>query len=621
MRIGLVVPDMDPAHGRGGGIASYGRSLGRGLLDEGHEVHIFTRPAAKRGAHLFPAGVAVHFIDEFANPSPEIREIFASCGDNLAWSYALGDYLIRGAGSLSLDVLEGPDFVAPLFFLQLRKLLDPRSFPAPVVIRLHSFAEKPAGYGRAEPFARPAYVMDHAELFSAGAAQGLVATNRFTRGLVCRSLGIRESSVPCAALPVDLPAARPLKARRESWRLVFAGRLEHRKGPDLLIRAALPLLERYPLLDIRLIGADRSTGKDGSMLARLRGSVPPAHRERFRFVGPLTLPELRRELRSAAAAVIPSRFDNSPYVGLEAILAGCPLIASGAAGYSDILVHRRSGLICDPDVESLSAAVGLFLGMSPEERAAMAAAALSRARRLCDPALIARGQVDFYRGVIARNERTRLPSFFPFRDRRPRSRGARPQAACASRPSTVSVIEGCRTAASKNRAARAAAGDYLVFAADGAAPSPGYLRRAARALDSNPELGFVSPWRRGLAPLVFEFPAALLEPLADPTAMVRRRAFEDAGGFAAGRDLWVSICERGWGGATLADSIELDSSATGDDGEAAPLGRPRLMRRFQEEASRMRAAGFPREKAAPFDVERARLALGLWKDSVRRDYD
>jgi glycosyltransferase involved in cell wall biosynthesis len=613
---------MDPTGGKGGGVASYGRRVTEALLAQGHEVHVFTRPFAANAERPRRSRAVIHSIDEREHRSPAVREILDSYRENLAWSYALHDYLIRRGPELDLDVLEGPDFAAPLFFLQLRKIAEPESFPAPIVLRLHGLGREMRGYGHTDGFDRASYALDHAETFSVAAAQGLIGTSRFIRGLISRRLGLDESKIPFIPLPLGT-ASRPIPGRspRERNRLLFIGRLEPRKGPDLLIEAVKPWLDRHPKLEVRLAGIDTLSQGGRSMLSHLRGLIPAQDRSRFRFLGPRSPREIERELRSCALMVVPSRFDNLPYVCLEAIAAGCPVISTDSCGLPEILRHGRSGLICKPRAASLSKALGRFFSMTRRKRAAMSSAARVEARRLCAPEIVARKQASFYRDVIRRKERTRLPRFFPFRDRVSARLAARPRAARSSKPGTVAVIGARLAAAAKNAAARAASADYLVFLREGEKPDRDFLHRAAKALDSNPELGFISPWPRGGAPLIFEFPWSLVERMAPVSSMVRRRAFEDAGGFAPGRDLYVSICERGWGGIPLVDALRPGAAPAGGPKARPTRGNARLLRRFRKDVALLSASIARSKKAATFDMKKARLALALWKESLRQAYD
>src|SRR5690606_33430716 len=66
--------------------------------------------------------------------------------------------------------------------------------------------------------------------------------------------------------------------------ILFFGRLERRKGPDLLARAALRPLADRPDLRVRFIGGDTSTGPgQSSMRAHLQRLVKD-HAQNFAFV-------------------------------------------------------------------------------------------------------------------------------------------------------------------------------------------------------------------------------------------------------------------------------------------------------------------------------------------------
>lgn len=389
MKIGLVAAEMDPSRGRGGGIAAYTREIAAALARQGHEVHLFTRPASRWER---PRGVVMHAVAEAPRgPGPE-----------LGWARALRDELLRlHAAGLELDVLEGPDFAAPLYFLLRSKIAEPRSFPVPVVVRLHGLGREMRAYGHDAAASAGFRALDRAEAFSVRAAQGRLAASRFIRKQACRRLALPESRV--AVVPYPLAAeARAKPARRDPGRLVYAGRLEPRKGVDLLVKAALPWLSRRPDLTIRLIGSDTFTHRGGSMLAHLRALIPAGHRRRFEFVGPRGRAEVRKELRGCAAAVAPSRFDNLPYACLEALSTGTPLIASRTCGLPDVVEHGRSAILSDPDRASLSRALGALLSMTSRERSALGLRGRERLTRFCEPARVAKRQAAYYRRIILR---------------------------------------------------------------------------------------------------------------------------------------------------------------------------------------------------------------------------
>src|SRR5690606_23919218 len=88
-----------------------------------------------------------------------------------------------------------------------------------------------------------------------------------TRGELA-ALGV--AAPPGVAIPypfdVDALGAPPAQSRgadlggTEAPTVLFFGRLERRKGVDLLARAALGLLAEFPELRVRFIGGDTATG-------------------------------------------------------------------------------------------------------------------------------------------------------------------------------------------------------------------------------------------------------------------------------------------------------------------------------------------------------------------------
>ena len=77
--------------------------------------------------------------------------------------------------------------------------------------------------------------------------------------------------------------------------------------------------------------------------------------------------------RSSDALILPSLHEGLPNVVCEAMLAGCPVIASDVCDHPLLLGHGERGLLCDPwSPESIADAIERFRGMSQGERAKMA---------------------------------------------------------------------------------------------------------------------------------------------------------------------------------------------------------------------------------------------------------
>ena len=131
---------------------------------------------------------------------------------------------------------------------------------------------------------------------------------------------------PCGGLRRGLP----------DWprRFLFVGRLDERKGVDLLLAAYARYRQQVAdPWELRLVGC-------GPLDQAPAGQAGVTH---LPYVAPRDLP---REMVAAGAFVLASRYDAWPLAIVEAAAAGLPIIASDACGSSDELVtSQENGLI------------------------------------------------------------------------------------------------------------------------------------------------------------------------------------------------------------------------------------------------------------------------------------
>ena len=143
-------------------------------------------------------------------------------------------------------------------------------------------------------------------------------------------------------------------------RVVFAGRLVRPKGVEVLVRAARDVDGEFVIC---------GSGNRLDSLRRLASRLGVAERVHFR--GWLGSHELARELAEASVVAIPSLWPE-PFglVGIEALAAGRPVVASATGGVEDWLDHERTGL-CVPagDDSALASALSSLLDDPRRQRA------------------------------------------------------------------------------------------------------------------------------------------------------------------------------------------------------------------------------------------------------------
>lgn len=136
--------------------------------------------------------------------------------------------------------------------------------------------------------------------------------------------------------PGDRAAARArLGLPQDAAVLLFAGRIQPLKAPDVLLKAVARLLGRHPELRERLVvpvvGGPSGTGlARPESLHKLAAQLGIADVVRFR--PPVGQAELADWYRAATALVMPSHSESFGLVALEAQACGTPVVAAAVGG-------------------------------------------------------------------------------------------------------------------------------------------------------------------------------------------------------------------------------------------------------------------------------------------------
>jgi glycosyltransferase involved in cell wall biosynthesis len=165
-------------------------------------------------------------------------------------------------------------------------------------------------------------------------------------------------------------------------RVLFVGKLETIKGPDLLFAALERLREAGTIVHVSIVGT-------GSLEAGLKSWAPRLQPQRITFYGTRRGVELESLYASSDIVVIPSREESLSLVALEAMAAGRPIVATNVGGIPEIVRDRRNGLLVAPTAGDLASGIRSLVE-HPEERAAMSEANLADARQRPWPEVVAR---------------------------------------------------------------------------------------------------------------------------------------------------------------------------------------------------------------------------------------
>jgi len=209
------------------------------------------------------------------------------------------------------------------------------------------------------------------------------AAERWASRILCISNAVRAQFhdaakavvVPDAVVPEETSPADPARLREAlgvkpgDLCVAAVGRLQFRKGQDVLLRAAPQILQRIPTAVFLIVGdVYRKNDKARETLEHLAGEL--GIRDRVVFTG------FREDIRAVMdlldVFVLPARLpEGFGIVQIEAMLRGKPVVATNIGGSLDVVVPGETGFLVPPDDPSALAARIVELLENPALRETM----------------------------------------------------------------------------------------------------------------------------------------------------------------------------------------------------------------------------------------------------------
>jgi D-inositol-3-phosphate glycosyltransferase len=340
-----------PGTGDAGGMNVYVIELSKRLARQGIEVDIFTRATDS----ALPPLVEAH-------DGVTVRHIHAGPFEGLTKHELPGQLCVFAREVLRAEAaqpLGHYDAVHSHYWLsgQVGALARDR-WGVPLVHTMHTMAKvKNAALAqgdRPEPAAR---VIGEEQVVEA--ADVLIANTRLEARQLVDLYDAEPDRVQVIHPGVDLSVFRPLDQTQvraslglaaDAHVLLFAGRIQPLKGPDVLLRAVAVLLERHPGLRSRLVvpvvGGPSGSGLDRpESLAALAAELDID--DVVRFVPPVSQAELARWYAAATVVAVPSYNESFGLVAAEAQAAGTPVVAAAVGGLTTVVRDDHSGFLVE----------------------------------------------------------------------------------------------------------------------------------------------------------------------------------------------------------------------------------------------------------------------------------
>lgn len=356
-------PLEQPGTGDAGGMNVYVLELSRRLAQRGIAVDIFTRSTSR---HL-PAVVE-------AESGIRVHHVAAGPFDGLQKNDLPAQLCSFVRDVMRVDVENGPgyfDLVHSHYWLsgQVGTVLRER-WGVPLVHSMHTMAKvKNAALAEGdapEPLGR---VWGEEEIVRH--ADWLVANTDEERRELLELYGADPRRVEVIHPGVDLEvfSARDQREARErlgvdpeAALIVFAGRIQPLKAPDLVLKAAAELRDRHGIAaEVAVIG-----GASGSGLERPTELNDLAHElgitDRVRFVPTVDQSTLADWYAAASTVCVPSYNESFGLVAIEAQACGTPVVAARVGGLTTAVADGVTGtLVDDHDPVQYAAALAPYL--------------------------------------------------------------------------------------------------------------------------------------------------------------------------------------------------------------------------------------------------------------------
>lgn len=381
-----------------GGLGRHVHALAEAQAAAGHDVTVLTQWVDGGPADGRVSGVRVVRVP--ADPPDIARE------DLVAWVLAFGHALARAGLRLHPElrpgVVHAHDWLTAHAGTALAQALG-----VPLVATVHATeAGRHQGW-LPSPMSRAVH---STEAWLTSEAGRVITCSASMRDEVVRLFDLPEATVDVIANGIDMGRwVVPTRARRARGRklwvpaggplVVYAGRLEYEKGVHTLLAATGRLRRRHPGLQVVIAGQGTYGDELLAQARRLRVATAVT------FAGFLHDDDLAALVGAADAAVVPSLYEPSGMVALEASALGTPVVVAATGGLDELVEPGVTGRSFTPgDPVDLARAVSAQLD-DPVHARAMARRARSALAGRHDWSSLSAQTVTTYRRAVRAHRR------------------------------------------------------------------------------------------------------------------------------------------------------------------------------------------------------------------------
>ena len=319
-----------------GGIARHCEGLAKALVQQNHQVHLFTLDFPGSPNYEEMNGIKVYrAATELGHPN------------FLTWVLLFNHFLEKKMAEVSqsveFDVMHVHDWLAAFAGISFKRYLQ-----KPMVLTVHS-----TEIGRAQGLhSADSFSIDGIEWWATYEADKVIACSQSMKNEICGHFNLPWDKVDVIPNAIDatkynssVDRGSVRKRYGVGWgekMILCVGRLVPQKGIEYFIRAIPSIASRYPEVKFIIVGEgwSRDFLEAEARSTRQRGKI--------RFTGFVSDKEVIDLMKSADVLIVPSVYEPFGIVALEGMATGVPVVASQVGGLSEVIEHDRTGLFVYP---------------------------------------------------------------------------------------------------------------------------------------------------------------------------------------------------------------------------------------------------------------------------------
>lgn len=348
LHICIVTKEMPP-FAPGGGIGTLYYHLVSELILMGHDVSIVVPGIEQKTVRQGP--LTVYYTH---SRGIEVPGMDAGLNNNMTWSVSALHQVVRIHEEKPVDVIDSALWdtealaISAVNRIERPPLVVRLVTPFSVVVDMNGWAVQP----------RTARLFNSFEKELIGNADAIIPISEKIASTISSAHKItpdarwHQSYCGIAYWPLfdvnedynDLPELKGLgpDLLDSSKIILFIGRLEKRKGIDLVISAIPAMLAADPDARIIIAGSDPEGWEH-----RVQHLVPSEDMQRVHFLGMISDAVKEKLLARAYCLLFPSRYESFGLVPLEAFVHGVPVVASRSGAIPEVVLHGQCGLLFD----------------------------------------------------------------------------------------------------------------------------------------------------------------------------------------------------------------------------------------------------------------------------------